>query len=315
MLLCISAVGYPNEYERYAFSWADHHASFRRRKHDRRAAMSIRISLVTLSFNQARFLEKAIRSVIDQDHPDVEYIVVDPGSTDGSRSIIERYRDCIDHLVYEPDDGPADGLNHGFAHATGDVFGFINADDWLEPDALDTIARMFGKYPDVDVIAAHGWLVDEQGRRIRRKYSNPFTAWRYLHQGAYLLQQSTFFRASAFRKIGGFNPNNRSCWDGELWLDLALAGCRFKIVDDLWSSFRVYQKSITGSVSQGGVHRKLYRNDRNRMYREATGRQPAGALFRAKQLLAWVIKALSNPNATFHRIISMSDARSRRSPI
>jgi len=275
----------------------------------------MRISLVTLSFNQARFLEQTITSVLSQDYPDLEYIVVDPGSTDGSRSIIERYRDRINHVVYEPDDGPAEGLNHGFAHATGDIFGFLNADDLLESYVLDSVAEKFEHCPDADVIAAHGWLVNEQGQRIRRKYSNPFTAWRYLHQGAYLLQQSTFFRASAFQNVGGFNPKNRSCWDGELWLDLALDGRRFKIVNELWSSFRVYENSITGSVAQGGEYRKFYRNDRNRMYREATGRSPSGLLFRAQQALAWAIKFLSNPEAAIDRVISLFDAKSRQSPI
>ena len=84
----------------------------------------MKFSIVTISYNQAQFLEQAIRSVIEQDYPDVEYIVVDPGSTDGSREIIERYRDRIDRIIFEPDKGPADGLNKGFAQATGDVFGF-----------------------------------------------------------------------------------------------------------------------------------------------------------------------------------------------
>lgn len=275
----------------------------------------MRISIVTISFNQARFLERAITSVISQEMPDIEYIVVDPGSSDDSRNIIKRYSSHIDHLVYEPDDGPADGLNHGFARASGDIFGFLNADDWIEPGALRSVVEQFERYPDAEVIAGHGWLVDEDGQRIRRKYSNPFTAWRYLHQGAYLLQQSTFFRASAFNKIGGFNEKNRSCWDGELWLNFALAACRFQIVNEFWSSFRVYGTSITGSVSQGGQHSELYRRDRNRMYRAATGRLPSGLSFRAQQFLATLMRFVSSPAASTHRVISLFDARSRRSPI
>lgn len=275
----------------------------------------MRISLVTISLNQADFLEEAITSVIDQKYPGLEYIVVDPGSSDGSRSLIERYRDRIDHLVYDPDDGPADGLNHGFDRATGDIFGFLNADDRLEPGALRAVEEKFRQFPDVDVIAGHGWLVDEDGRRIRRKYSNAFTPWRYLHQGAYLFQQSTFFRSSAFRKAGGFNEGNLSCWDGELWLDLAYAGSRFKTVNEFWSSFRVYGTSTTGSVARGGPHRDIYRRDRRRMYREATGRLPSGPVFRSQQALAWGLKCFSNPIASFRRIASFFDARSRQSPI
>src|SRR4029077_2212938 len=83
-----------------------------------------RVSIVTISFNQAPFLERAIRSVLEQDHPDVEYIVVDPGSTDGSREIIEKYRSRIAKVILEPDRGPANGLNKGFAAATGEILGY-----------------------------------------------------------------------------------------------------------------------------------------------------------------------------------------------
>ena len=95
----------------------------------------MRVSIVTISFNQAEFLERAIRSVIEQDYPDVEYIVVDPGSTDGSREIIEKYRSRISKVILEPDTGPANGLNKGFAAATGEIFGYINADDAFLPKA------------------------------------------------------------------------------------------------------------------------------------------------------------------------------------
>src|SRR5450432_3341584 len=103
---------------------------------DSASRFPLKVSIVTISFNQAAYLEEAIRSVLDQDHPLVEYIVVDPGSTDGSRDIIERYRGRIAKVLYEPDQGPADGLNHGFAHATGDVFACLNADDLLLPRAV-----------------------------------------------------------------------------------------------------------------------------------------------------------------------------------
>jgi glycosyltransferase involved in cell wall biosynthesis len=88
----------------------------------------MKISVVTVSFNQAAFLERAIRSVIDQGYKNLEYIIVDPGSTDGSREIIERYRNYFTQVILSPDDGPADGLNKGFAHATGDICAYVNSD-------------------------------------------------------------------------------------------------------------------------------------------------------------------------------------------
>ena len=95
-----------------------------------------RVSIVTISFNQAAFLERAIRSVVEQNYPLVEYIVVDPGSTDGSRDIIEKYRSRISKIIYEKDSGPANGLNKGFEAASGEIFGYINADDAYLPGAL-----------------------------------------------------------------------------------------------------------------------------------------------------------------------------------
>lgn len=275
----------------------------------------MKISIVTISFNQARFLQPAIGSVIGQGYPDLDYIIVDPGSSDKSRSIIERYQDWISHVVYEPDDGPADGLNHGFERASGEIYGFLNADDVLLSGSLKAVAAAFKRYPNVDVISGHGWLVTASGELIRRKYSNRFGVWRYLHRGAYLLQQSTFFRAEAFRRVGGFNAANRTCWDGELWLEMALAGCKFKLANEYWSHFRVYDQSITGLVSQDPDFRRRYEQDRNRMFRKATGRDPIGIGYKARCGVAEILKWSSNPIALTTRMISTMDARSRRSPI
>lgn len=275
----------------------------------------MRISIVTLSFNQGEFLETALRSVIEQDYPDLDYIVVDPGSTDESRNIIERYRSKLSHVVLKPDEGPADGLNRGFSVADGTVFGFLNADDFLKPGSLKAVAKAFERFDDADVIAAHGWLVDKAGADIRRKYSNHFNAWRYLHQGAYLLQQSTFFRAGAYQAVRGFNTQNGTCWDGELWLDMALAGYKFQILNEFWSAFRVYDSSITGSVANRGSYRELYMKDRARMYQEATGRSPNGLPYLSQRLAACLLKWCSNPVALKDRCLSLFDARSRRAPI
>ena len=101
----------------------------------------MKFSIVTISFNQAPYLETAIRSVLDQNYPDLEYIIVDPGSTDGSRDIIERFRSRFAKIIFEPDQGPGDGLNKGFAHATGDILGYLNSDDALLPGALNGAAQ------------------------------------------------------------------------------------------------------------------------------------------------------------------------------
>ena len=98
----------------------------------------MKISIVTISFNQAKYLQQCIDSILGQTHCDLEYIVVDPGSTDGSRALIESYGNKI-IKVFAPDKGPADGLNQGFKHATGQIYGFINSDDYLLPGALTSV--------------------------------------------------------------------------------------------------------------------------------------------------------------------------------
>jgi glycosyltransferase involved in cell wall biosynthesis len=103
----------------------------------------MRISIVTISFNQGKFLRQCIDSILTQTDCDVEYIVVDPGSTDGSRALIESYGDRI-IKVFEPDEGPADGLNQGFKCATGEIYGFVNADDYLLPGSLKHVNRIAG---------------------------------------------------------------------------------------------------------------------------------------------------------------------------
>lgn len=230
----------------------------------------MKISIVTISFNQARFLEQAICSVLDQDYPDVEYIVVDPGSTDGSREIIERYRDRIDKIIFKPDEGAADGLNKGFAQATGDVFGFINSDDALLPGAISRIAKAFSDSPDADVVSGHLCLVGDNNELIRRVRASYFDPKRFVYGAVQVVQQSTFIRALAFKDVGGFNPQNISGWDGELLLDLGIAGKNFIVISDYLAIFRIYAESISGSGHLWQNHLE----NRQRYFRKVMERWP-----------------------------------------
>lgn len=205
-------------------------------------------SIVTVSFNQAEYLQDCIESVVGQTFPNVEYIVVDPGSTDGSRDIISKYAAHIDHIVLDPDQGPADGLNKGFAMASGTLCGYINADDRLAQDALRFAADYFAAHPDVDVLSGAIRIIDERGQPSRRKRtSDRFSLADYAAGICTVGQQATFFRRTAFDRAGGFNPENRTTWDGELLVDMALAGCRFETVHKILGDFRIYPSSITGS--------------------------------------------------------------------
>jgi glycosyltransferase involved in cell wall biosynthesis len=222
----------------------------------------MKISLVTISFNQAPYLEQALRSVLDQDYPNLEYIVVDPGSTDGSREIIERYRDRIAQVIFEPDKGPADGLNKGFAAASGTIFGYLNSDDLLLPGVLSRVAHAFREYPESDLIYGHGYWIDRAGRVLRRFRSDRFNLRRSAYGNSIIMQQATFWRGEAFWAAGGFNHDNRLSWDGEFWIDLALAGKRFRRMDEYWACFRAHEESITHNFHTGRVDTPFGREQR-----------------------------------------------------
>ena len=218
---------------------------------------------MTVSFNQAKFLERAICSVVGQGYRDLEYIVVDPGSTDGSRDIIERYRSRIAKVIYEPDRGVADGLNKGFSAATGEILAYLNSDDAFLPGAVRAAAAAFERHADADIIVGHGYIVDADGKVVRRLRSAPFSPWRFAHGAAVVMQQSTFFRASVFRAAGGFNVHNRVSWDAELYLDMCLAAARVRIVEGYWSLFTIHPDSISGSrrldAESAQNHRRFFR--------------------------------------------------------
>lgn len=232
----------------------------------------MKISVVTISFNQARFLRQCIESVLNQKDSEIEYIVVDPGSSDGSREIILEYKNLIDQIIFEPDSGPADGLNKGFSYATGDVFYYLNSDDYAVDGVINRARHFFNTHPRVGVLYGNGIVVDEFGGCIREvRSTNPISKYRYACGAAIVLQQSTFFRASHFREVGGFNESNFTCWDGELVAKLLSAGVNFFYVNERLGAFRFYADSITGR----GENRIRYLNDKCRIFRELYGRNPS----------------------------------------
>ena len=250
----------------------------------------MKLTIVTISFNQHEFLEQCLLSVLSQKADDVEYIVVDPGSTDGSREIIEKFRASIDYVVFEKDNGPADGLNRGFSRGSGEIFGFINADDSLLPGALEHVKDFFDEHRDVDVVSGNGLVIDSYGCEIRKCYSDRFSAIGYAYGSCGLVQPSTFFRSSLFHRVGGFNEGNKTNWDGELFLDMVLAGARFARSQQFLSCYRLHSSSITAS----GKYDSAIRAHGHYIFRKVKGRRfrfsdyIVGFLFR-------LFKHLSNP--------------------
>lgn len=255
----------------------------------------MKVSIVTISYNQAQFLEEAICSVLQQDYPALEYIVVDAGSTDGSRAIIEKYRSRLARVIFEADQGPADGLNKGFSYATGDIFGYLNADDAYLPGAVSRLVRAFQKAPQTEVISGHGWVMNANSRLLYREFSWPYSLAFYQNQCTTLLQQATFFRAKNFWQTAGFNPANHNCWDAELMVDLALQGARFGLLNQFLACFRIHSASISGSAR--------LKNEYEQTVQAILRRLPAPAKSQPARKIVCLQNRLSNPYALFWRLM------------
>ncbi len=251
------------------------------------------ISIVTLSFNQAPFLESALTSLHDQAYPGLEHIVIDPGSTDGSRDILERWRPRLARLILEPDTGPADGLNKGFAAATGEIYGYINADDTACPGSLAAIAQHFAGRERQDMILGRGLLIDRKGNVRRRLKSSRFSLRDAAFGAMTFVQQSHYFTAEAFRRTKGFNPANRTSWDWELLIDMALGGATARLVPEVLGAFRLYGETISGS----GRFADQMALDLTRMREKALGRPPQ-ASDAAEAHLRLLARRLRDPAAT-----------------
>lgn len=225
-----------------------------------------KVSILMISFNQAEFVGQALDSVISQEFQDWELICVDPGSTDGSRQIIEGYAKRSDRikLIFEPDNGPADGLNKALHLAKGEIVGCLNSDDLYTQGTFSKIYRIFHTKAKPDCIFGNGFILREG--QISVQTSDRFNIQRYFEGIALVMQQSTFFRREALLCMGiQFNVTNRTCWDGEILLDCALAKLNIVKCKDFFGIFRIHEKSITGTAS----NLNQYLIDQQRMYRKA----------------------------------------------
>jgi glycosyltransferase involved in cell wall biosynthesis len=197
-----------------------------------------RISVVTPSLNQAEYLEHTLKSVLDQGYPNLEYVVVDGGSTDGSVEILDRYSDRIAWSVSEPDRGHADAINKGFAHTTGEIMAWLNSDDTYLPWTFAVVAEIFSTFPEVEWIVGTGSSWDRKGRLIGtaayRRNVHDYLLGRY----AWIQQESVFWRRSLWERTGGgLSESYRLAVDGELWSRFFLEA-RLYFVDCVIGGFR-----------------------------------------------------------------------------
>jgi glycosyltransferase involved in cell wall biosynthesis len=183
-----------------------------------------RISVVTPSFNQAQFVEATIRSVLLQGYPNLEYIVVDGGSTDGSVDIIRKYENWVAYWISEPDRGQSDALNKGLARATGNILGWINSDDLYCPGAVSHAVELFQRKPETEVVYGSCYIVDVRGRIVDECWAIPFDPRYPLYGSGSIRQQALFWRNTLMRRVGMVDQELVFCMDRDLILRLIWNG-------------------------------------------------------------------------------------------
>lgn len=204
------------------------------------------ISIVTPSYNQAQFLEETILSVVNQDYPNLEYIVIDGGSTDGSVDIIRKYADQLAYWVSEDDRGQAHAINKGFARARGEILGWLNSDDFYLPRAISRVARMRHEHPKAAAWIGGCYRIDPSGKILSTvipRGLDPEILADWGHQ-AFFYQPSCFFAARAWDEVGPLDEGLHFALDVDLWLRLSTVG-HFASTPEVISAAIIHQDAKT----------------------------------------------------------------------
>jgi glycosyltransferase involved in cell wall biosynthesis len=206
-----------------------------------------KISIVTPSFNQGKYIEKTILSVLDQAYANLEYIIIDGGSTDETVEIIKKYEQHLVYWVSEPDNGQTHAINKGFEKSTGEIFNWINSDDYYEPGAFEKIAGLFTKYPNVDVVCGKEWTFNDE--KQEEKTLNPGSI---IKQNIYetirvgiIDQPCTFFRKNRIDALFPLNESLHYVMDRQLWWGYLLKYGQANILktNEVFTWFRLHHKS------------------------------------------------------------------------
>jgi len=200
------------------------------------------VTIVTPSYNMAASLPATLSSVLSQNYPCLEYIVVDGGSTDSTLEILEQHRGSL-RYISGPDNCAADAVHKGLSQARGEILAWLNADDTYEPGAVLKAVEYLSDHPEIDIVYGDGWWIDEQGQRIRPYPSLPFDK-RVLQRDCFICQPAAFMRARAYQRCP-IDPTLKASFDYDLWIRMAAAGLRFAYWPEHLANSRMHRGAQT----------------------------------------------------------------------
>jgi glycosyltransferase involved in cell wall biosynthesis len=224
------------------------------------------VSIVTPSYNQAAYLEETIQSVLNQTYEDVEYIIIDGGSTDGSQEIIRQYENKLKYWQSKKDKGFADAINQGWMRAGGNILAYLNSDDLLERYAVQKAVQAFLDSPDADIVYGDTTMIDEKGNPLRVFQSEPFDIGAVFKTWFDPIRQpSAFIRKAVMDEFGGVDENYQFCADFEYWIRIAGGGARFLYIPEVLSKSREHAsaKSIRQQDVQAEELIRIFEKFRN----------------------------------------------------
>ncbi len=210
-----------------------------------------KISIVMPSFNQVDFIERSILSVLNQQYPNLQFIIIDGGSTDGTLDVIEKYAVHIDYWISEKDKGQSDALNKGFKCADGEIFGWLNSDDLYLPNAFFCAVSALSNHQDKSVVFGDWLSIDEQDITIDINHAFDFSLNHFKYEGFHINAQSMFWRSDVHKKFEGFDVDLHNTMDYQMILDFGhvLGDASFLRVSKLLGAFRRYEGQKTGGFT------------------------------------------------------------------
>jgi glycosyltransferase involved in cell wall biosynthesis len=242
------------------------------------------VSIVTPSYNQGRFVEATITSVLSQDYPRVEYFVCDGGSRDGSVDVIRRHAHRLTWWCSESDRGQSDAINKGWARATGDILAYLNSDDVLLPGAITRVVDVFRAHPTAGVVHGDWICIDEQGIELGKGAGRPTDLLRLRRHGQsrYIVQPAAFFRGDLVRRLGGVDGSLRLSMDYDLLLRLAREAALVHVPSPL-AAYRVHTNAKTSAFVEAHWRETL-----------AVQRRHGAPYLSTQRLLYWRYRAFAS---------------------